>query len=57
MVTPNRKVSAGGIAGALSIILVWALKAYGHTELPPEVASGVTTLISFATSYFITEPE
>jgi uncharacterized membrane protein YfcA len=53
----NRKVSAGGLAGALSIILVWALKAYGHTELPPEVASGVTTLISFATSYFVTEPD
>ena len=53
----NRKVSAGGLAGALSIILVWAIKQFGAMELPAEVASGVTTLLTFITSYFVAEPE
>ena len=53
----NRKVSAGGLAGALSIVVLWALKVYGHQELPAEVGSAVTTVLSFVTSYFVTEPE
>ena len=53
---PSRKVNAGALAGALSIILVWAIKQYGATELPVEVASGITTIITFITSYLVPEP-
>jgi len=53
----NRKVSAGALAGALSVVLVWAVKSFGGTDLPGEVASAVTTLLSFGTSYFVSEPE
>lgn len=54
---PSRKVNAGVLAGALSVILVWGIKHFGGTELPGEVASGVTTLLTFITSYFVPEPQ
>ena len=53
--TPHRKVSAGALAGGLSIILVWLIKTYGHQDMPAEVASGVTTVITFITSYLVPE--
>ena len=44
------KVAAGGVAGALTVVLVFVLTQVG-VELPPEVASALTTLISFAAGY------
>mgnify|MGYP001607145693 CR=1 FL=1 len=52
MQAPNRKVGAGGLAGALSIVLVWILGQMGYS-LPPEVSSGLTTIVTFITSYFV----
>ena len=53
---PNRKIGSAALAGGLSIILVWAVKQWGHVEIPPEVASGLTTVISFVTGYLVPEP-
>lgn len=50
--TPTRKVGAGAIAGALSIIIVWFLGMAGVT-VPPEVASAFTVLLTFAVSWFV----
>lgn len=47
---PTSKVAAGGVAGALTIILVYVLAEVG-VDLPPEVASAVTTVISTAAAY------
>lgn len=47
---PHPKVAAGGAAGAASIVLVWALAQAG-VEIPPEVASALTTLLSFGAAY------
>jgi hypothetical protein len=47
--TPQPKVVAGGAAGAVSVILVWAVGLAG-LEVPAEIASAVTVLISFAAS-------
>ena len=52
---PNRKVGSSALAGGLSIIMVWALKEWGHVDMPPEVASGVTVVISFITGYLVPE--
>lgn len=49
---PNRKVAAGGLAGALSVIVVWLLSLAG-VDVPGEVASAFTTLIGFGTAYFV----
>lgn len=53
---PSKKVASGGLAGGLSILLVWALNELGM-EVPAEVAAAIATLVSFAVGYFVPEPE
>jgi len=53
--TPSRKVTGGALAGGLSIILVWGVKQWGHVDIPAEVASALTVVISFITAYFVPE--
>lgn len=47
---PQTKVVAGGAAGAFSVVLVYVAGLLG-LDVPPEVASSVTVLISFAAAY------
>lgn len=47
---PVRKVSAGGIAASLSIVLVFVLGSLG-VDVPPEVASAITAIIGFVAAY------
>ena len=52
--TPGRKVGAGALAGAVTVIGVYVAESFG-AEVPPEVASAVTTVLSFVTSYLVRE--
>ena len=53
---PTRKVMVGGLANALSTVVVWTLNSY---ILPPdkpitaEIALALTTIISFIAMYFV----
>lgn len=47
MKKPKTKVAAGGVAGCLSIIVVWLLGQLG-VEVPAEVAAAIATLIAVA---------
>ena len=47
---PKPKVAASGIAGALTIVIVWAAGMAG-VDVPPEVASAFTVIISFAAGW------
>jgi CBS-domain-containing membrane protein len=49
---PTTKVAAGGVAGAVAVLVVWILGLL-HVAVPPEVASALTVVISFVTSYFV----
>jgi putative flippase GtrA len=49
---PTTKVAAGGVAGALTVLAVRILGLL-HVPVPPEVASAITVIISFVTSYFV----
>lgn len=49
----NPKVAAGGVAGAVTIILVWILNTGAGVDVPPEVASAITTVLSFAAGYMM----
>ena len=49
---PSRKIGAAGLAGAGSILLVWIVGLAG-LEVPGEVASALTTVMTFATGYFV----
>jgi hypothetical protein len=51
---PKPKVAAGGIAGAVSVIVIWAAGVAG-LDVPPEVASAVTVVVSFAAGYIKSE--
>jgi len=51
-IAPTTKVAAGGAAGALTVLLVWILGLL-HVPVPPEVASAITVMISFVTSYLV----
>lgn len=48
---PVPKVAAAGIAGAVAVLIVAALAAFGIV-LDPTVVSALTTLIAFAAGYF-----
>lgn len=50
-----RKVAAGGIAGAVTTVIVWALSEFG-VEMPPEVAAALTTLLAVGAGYVKREP-
>ena len=45
------KVVAGGVAGAVTVVLVWAVGTFAKVDIPAEVASAITTILSFAASY------
>jgi putative flippase GtrA len=51
-IAPTTKVTAGGVAGALTVLVVWILGLL-HVPVPPEVASALTVVISFVASYLI----
>ena len=53
---PTKKVTNGGLAGGLSILIVWVVSYFGNVEIPPEVASALTTVLGFVTAYCTTEP-
>ena len=48
--TPHPKVAAGGIAGAVTTVLVFVAAQLG-VEVPGEVAAALTTIIGFAAGY------
>ncbi len=44
------KAASAGVAGAFTIILVWIIGLF-HVTVPPEIASAITTIISFLAAY------
>jgi putative flippase GtrA len=54
---PTRKVVYGGLAGAVTTIIFTILnEAFGY-EPSANLAASITTLITFAVSYFVPNPE
>jgi hypothetical protein len=54
---PTNKVAAGVLAGALMVLLAWAVKTFAQIELPTEVSMAGSTLITFVVQYFVTDAE
>ena len=40
------------LAGALTTIVVWALRAFAHVDAPVEVATAITTLAAAVACHF-----
>ena len=53
---PTRKVGAGALAGAVSVVVLWAIETFTTVDIPAEVAAAIATLIYFAVSYWVREP-
>jgi putative flippase GtrA len=51
---PTTKVTAGALAGALSIILVWTASSVG-LEVPAEVAAAWTVILTALVQYVTPE--
>ena len=49
---PTAKVIAGGIAGALTTIIVWGVQQWGGVTMPAEIAVAVSTVLSFLVSWW-----
>ncbi len=53
---PTRKVQVGGISGALTVVVVWLLNTFvfpPQHQMPAEIASALTVVISFIASYLV----
>lgn len=50
---PQRKVMAGGLAGAFVMVVVWALGEFAEILVPGEIAVAMSTVVSFALSYLV----
>ena len=50
--TPTRKVGAGAVAGAITIVGFYVLGELWDIHPPAEVGAAVTTLLTFVTSWF-----
>lgn len=48
---PIRKVTAGAIGGASITVVLWMIKSVFKVDVPAEVASAMTVLLTFAVSY------
>lgn len=48
--TASPKVVAAGVAGSITVVLVFVASQCG-LNVPPEVASAVTTILSFAAGF------
>lgn len=52
---PTNKVSAAGIGGAVSVVLMWLFKQLFNIDIPAEVAASIATVVSFASGYLVRE--
>jgi hypothetical protein len=50
---PVPKIAAAGIAGAVTVVLVWLLGLFTSVEVPPEVASAITTIFAFVAGWLM----
>lgn len=53
MKRPLNKVIGGAFAGAVTIVLVWAVKQFAGVEAPAEVASAFTTITTAVVAYLV----
>lgn len=49
---PTRKVTAAGLAGAVTTVAAWVAGQFGVT-VPAEVAVAVTTILTVGTAYIV----
>lgn len=49
--TPQPKVVAMGLSGAVTAIVLWLVSTFTQVEMPAEVAAALTTVVGFLFGY------
>ena len=49
----SRKVAAGGLGGAISVVLVELLQQLFRVTIDAALSSSITTILTFTVSYFV----
>jgi hypothetical protein len=55
--TPQRKIVAGGLAGAITLIAVWVLEGTTGITVPADIALAINTVFVFFVQYAVKNPE
>lgn len=57
MRAPSKTVQAGSMSGALTIILIWAIRAvWPAVEIPAEVGGAITLVIAGVAAWVVPDP-
>jgi lipopolysaccharide export LptBFGC system permease protein LptF len=57
---PSRKITAGGLGGAITTLIVWILNTFvlaQEQQISGEAAAAFTTIITFILGYFVSPGE
>lgn len=49
----NNKAIASGLAGAVTVVILWVITTFGHVQVPAEVGAAIATIIGTALVYFV----
>jgi len=53
---PDRKITAGALAGAMVMVVAWMTEEFGGVVIPAGVASALTVICTFLVSYIVPNP-
>lgn len=54
---PQRKVTAGLVAGGTVSVIIWALKTFANVDVSADAAVGMTAIFTFLVQYFVPNVE
>lgn len=55
---PSKTVKTGSVAGAVTIVMVWAVGGIWPTlDVPPEVAAAVTLIVTAVAAWIVPDPD
>lgn len=55
---PSKTVTTGGVAGALTIVLVWiAQTVFPSLDVPAEIQGAITVVVTFLAAWIIRDPD
>ena len=49
----QQSAQATAVAGAVTSILLWAAKQYGHADLPPDIQAAILVIIMTVVTHFV----
>lgn len=55
---PSKTVTTGGVAGAITIVLVWAVQTiWPSLDVPAEVQGAITVVVTFVAAWIVRDPQ